>query len=164
MPSVEWVIRLSGPKIHDPQPSRKPSRTSPFFYSRYVSAKLRELRALAEGWDGEAARPPTQEAVYRMYRLLTRLGDGRTVFPFIVPDGTGGVVAEWRAAGKRIEIEVDGDGQAACCATDGAGEISLDKDLGEHVDEQDIGRLAALLAELSTEVREKNPSWRRLFR
>jgi hypothetical protein len=99
-----------------------------------------------------------------MYRLLTRLGDGRTVFPFIVPDGTGGVVAEWRAGVRRIEIEVDGDGQAACCATDGAGEIVIDKDLGEHDDEQDIGRLTSLLAELSTEVRAKNPSWRRLFR
>jgi len=128
-----------------------------------VSAKLRELRILAEGWDGEAARPPTQEAVHCMYRLLTRLGDGRTVFPFIVPDGTGGVVAEWRAGVRRIEIEVDCDGQAACCATDGAGETVIDKDLGEQ-DEQDIGRLTSLLAELSTEVREKNPSWRRLFR
>src|SRR5262249_36022033 len=135
------------------------SQTSPFFYTRYVSAKLRELRVLAEGWDGGVARPPTQAAAYCMYRLLTRLGDGRTVFPFIVPDGTGGIVAEWRAGVKRIEIEVDGDGQVACCATDGAGEIVIDKGL----DERDIDQLSSLLAELSTEVREKNPSWRRLF-
>ncbi|MBO4162034.1 hypothetical protein [Micromonospora antibiotica] len=94
-----------------------------------------------------------------MFEFLQKVSDRRTVFPFLSPDGEGGVLAEWHARKQRIEIEVDGDGNGLFYASDADGREVL---AGE-VSPQSEHKLRRLLLDLSVRVDLENPTWRALF-
>jgi hypothetical protein len=154
-----WMIRRSVPQENESHHVSSVGRSSPFIFSQYVSRKLDHLRSLPRGWDGDRAQPVTQSATWGMYCLLTQLGDARTVFPFLAPDGNGGVMAEWRAGEWRLEIEVSDAGDAYVYARTANG-VLVDDDL---VGSEMVDRVRRLLLELSADVRAHNPAWRRLF-
>jgi hypothetical protein len=133
--------------------------SSPYDLVRYAEAKLAVLRTLPEGWDGEKGVPVTTNAALAMYEILQKLADRRTVFPYLSPDGEGGVLGEWHARAQKLEIEVDADGNGVFYATDQDGNVVLQDDVSPQTEH----KLRHLLLELSARVDQENPTWRELF-
>lgn len=153
-----FVIRRNG-REKVTRPAAPSSRLSPFVFSHYVSRKLEELRSLRANADNDEVQAVSQQATYAMYNVLTQLGDRRSVFPHLTPTGDGGVLAEWHAGNRRIEIESSDEGVVYAYIADSERLTSMD----EEMTAESIGNVAAALADLSALVRDLNPGWRRLF-
>lgn len=132
---------------------------SPYELIRYVKPRLHEMRNLVPGWDGEHGKPSTTNAILSMFEILQKVSDRRTVFPYLSPDGEGGVLAEWHARKQKIEVEIDAEGSAFYYATDQEGRELLEG----AVTPQTEHKLRRLLLDLSARVDQENPLWRELF-
>lgn len=122
------------------------------------------LREMPNGWDGEDAPPASEKSQKRMLRVIRAISSDETVFPTLVPDYEGGIVAEWRAGQQSISIEVDVDGSAWAYATDEEGREILSTllsfDQSVYVS---IRFLSEVLASMSRRVSRLNPGWRSCF-
>ncbi|MFK0015018.1 hypothetical protein [Streptomyces sp. NPDC091027] len=88
------------------------------------------------------------------------MSDDETVFPAIMPDFDGGVVAEWRAGKRHLAFEVDSFGQAGLSIRAKDGKCTLTVDL--NFDQTLYSHLRSFtdaLDSLSTHVRMVNPNW-----
>lgn len=72
-------------------------------------ARIRELYALPEDWDGLGADKPKHEFIYAALRLLIRLQSKGEYPPpdRIVPTPDGGVSFEWQTDGRMILADID---------------------------------------------------------
>jgi hypothetical protein len=82
------------------------------WFVQYVEAELNVLCALREGWDGHRAQPITINAIEGTVQVLGALMDQTSPPPQLFPLPDGGIQAEWHVAGNRIEIEIEGTGDA----------------------------------------------------
>lgn len=141
-------------------PSYETDLESSFEFLHHVKSKLTHLRNLQLNWDDDGGQPPTGDALICMYQTLKGVADRRTVFPFLSPTGDGGLVAEWHANGKVLEVIVEPDGSTFL--------YGKDADLELLIDAQDSSatrrRFRRLLVTLSTYVHRENPTWRELFK
>jgi hypothetical protein len=135
------------------------AKDSPYELVRYAQPRLHALRNLRSNWDGEGGEAATTDAIIAMDEILKKVADRRTVFPYLSPDGEGGVLAEWHAKEQKIEIEVDAVGEANFYATDQAGKTVLE----DGVNPTTEWKLRRLLLDLSARVDRENPTWRDLF-
>lgn len=140
-------------------PFRKAGGRSPFELINYAGSKLSELRSLPDDWDNEGGKAVSADALISMHEVLGRVVERTTVFPFLSPNGEGGVLAEWHAGSQKIEIEVEADGTAYTYATDNQGKVVLDT----NVSRETIKALRHILRVLSERVDEENPKWREMF-
>jgi len=88
-----------------------PSWKRPWFV-QYVEAELNALCALPERWDGHHAQPISVSAIEGTIQVLGALMDRSSPPPQLFPLPDGGVQAEWHIDGNKIEIEVEGNGDA----------------------------------------------------
>lgn len=82
------------------------------WFVQYVEAELNALCALPERWDGHHAQPITVSAIEGMIQVLGALMDQTSPSPQLFPLPDGGIQAEWHVDGNKVEIEIEGDGDA----------------------------------------------------
>ncbi|WP_326597874.1 hypothetical protein [Streptomyces sp. NBC_01803] len=127
----------------------------------YVTSRLRELRTLPPGWDGGSRGPISQRVTHDAYRMLDRISDFRTVYPFITPAEEGAVLLEWRAGVERLEIEFHPTEKPYVRHVSVLGDVQMDGVIGhDGVSYDDVRRA---LSALSSRIWVANPSWKRLF-
>lgn len=107
-----------------------------------LAQQLTRLRLLRAGWDGESARPVTDEAIYGAGWLLDRILDTESEPPQIFPLTDGGVQIEWYAAGDEIDIDVDSRGMVHVLATKSSGEVVIEGSADPHQPSQLLGDLS----------------------
>ena len=82
------------------------------WFVQYVEAELNTLCALPERWDGHHAQPITVSAIESTIQVLGSLMDQTSPPPQLFPLADGGIQAEWHVDGNKIEIEIEGNGDA----------------------------------------------------
>jgi hypothetical protein len=153
------------------RPSAEPRTNSPFEILRYAERRLADLKELEPDWDGEDGQPPTTDSIIAMHQAIKGVSDRRTVYPFLNPDGSGGIIAEWHAEGKVLEISADEDGETYLYGKSREGDLLIDA-LDEDAATMDSTgyahsnrrRFRKILVELSLHVHRANPAWRELFK
>lgn len=95
----------------------------------YMESEINRLLALDQGWDGDHAAPVTEDAVFAVVAVMSRLAMEFWVLPFVFPLIDGGLQLEWHADRQSVEIEVSGHGDAHVIATDESGRIELNSEL-----------------------------------
>jgi hypothetical protein len=93
------------------------------WFVQYVEAELNALCALPERWDGHHAQPITGSAIEGTIQVLGALMDQTSPPPQLFPLPDGGIQAEWHIAGNKIEIEIEGNGDAYLLADRGDGSV-----------------------------------------
>jgi hypothetical protein len=93
------------------------------WFVQYVEAELNALCALPERWDGHHAQPITDRAIEGTIQVLGALMDQTSPPPQLFPLPDGGIQAEWHVAGNKIEIEIEGTGDAYLLADRGDGSV-----------------------------------------
>ncbi|MER5887261.1 hypothetical protein ABT160_25855 [Streptomyces sp. NPDC001941] len=151
-----WLIRR-----HAATPSLDLDGNNKLELQTYVCNKLYELRTLPQGWDGAEGGPTPQPATHLAYRILDRLSDYRTIFPFITPGEDGEVVLEWRAGAELLELTFPPEERPYVYYKDPSGSLQLSGELGTEGVGYEVVR--KLLAALSRRVWSENPTWKRLF-
>ena len=87
--------------------ARTESTRSPAVRDRWiaaVTARLRELIAMAPGWDGHAGRAPELAYISQAIAFLARVMGPGTAPPAMVPTSDGGLQLEWHRSGLDVEI------------------------------------------------------------
>jgi hypothetical protein len=147
------------------------SPESPFELLHYVERKLANLRKLQPDWDGDDGKPPTGDSLIAMHQAIKGVADRRTIYPFLNPDGSGGVIAEWHADGQVLEILTAASGATYFYGKDSAGELLIDApDEDAHTmrssgyRQSNRRQFRRLLVSLSAYVHHQNPTWRELFK
>jgi hypothetical protein len=155
-----WVIRRqeSGQEVSRSLEKERPTKLD---LQTYVSGKLHELRTLPAGWDDADGAPLPQTVTHAAYRILDRISDHRTVFPFITPGEDGAILLEWRAGSERLELEFSPDELPYVLYVDPNGVTKMNGVLGS----EGVGfeSVRGILAALSLRVWTANPAWKRLF-
>jgi len=146
------------PSPWDPAKSDDPESRTDFF--RFVDTKMRRV----EAGGTESSRVPLTGARRQLKDVLDAIGHIRSVYPFIADDGAGGVFAEWKAGGRRIEIVIERDSSAyASISDDGETVWFFEFDPNESLPFDEVQRLRRVLDNHSVIVNRLNPQWRRLF-
>ena len=73
-----------------------------------LDERLRPLRDLSEGWDGQTALPIDQRTIATALDVYPRLVGLRAPMPSIVPTVDGGVQLEWHTLRHHVEISIEG--------------------------------------------------------
>jgi hypothetical protein len=84
----------------------------PLQWQAAIWARVRELSALAPGWDGPGSSKVSTDALYTATGI-TRLaleGQPGAVAPYIVPGGDGSVQIEWHEEHAELELDIGSDG------------------------------------------------------
>lgn len=155
-----WMIRRGGVEGGSDKPRPEPGNEKKLDLQIYVTDKLRELRAFSvdlKDYDSRIQQTLTHEA----YRLMDRISDSRTVYPFITPGEDGSVLFEWRAGSERLEIEFIPGEPAYVSHVDADRQVQMRGPLGARGVE--VGQLRRSLSQLSSRVWALNPGWRSLF-
>jgi hypothetical protein len=94
-------------------------------------------------------------------RVLGKIMESDTIYPFMTPDYEGGMVFEWSAGVSLIELDIEVSGEYFLLHTvDSQAPIIQQRG---RVSELDIPSLKALLSDFSRQVSAHNPAWRELF-
>ena len=144
---------------------------SPFETLHYADRQLAYLRKLKPDWDGDQGQPPTADSIIAMHQAIKRVSDRRTIYPFLNPDGTGGIVAEWHADGQVLEILSEANGETYFYGKNSDGELLIDArdEDAEAINSYGYAssnrrKFRKLLVALSLYVHHANPAWRELFK
>jgi hypothetical protein len=108
----------------------------------YAEDQVNALFKLRQGWDGYRARALATEAVNGAIELMFTIADELSVPPQLFPLPDGGIQLEWHAAGEDIEIEVDAAGTAHALATNAAGQVLINEEVGASPQSLDAVRAA----------------------
>ena len=146
------------PSLWDPAKSDDPESHTDFF--RFVDTKMRRV----EAGGTESSRVRLTGARRQLKDVLGAIGHIRSVYPFIANDGAGGVFAEWKAGGQRIEIVIEQDLSAYASISDNGETVwFFEFDPNEKLPFDEAQRLRQVLNNHSIIVNRLNPQWRRLF-
>jgi hypothetical protein len=109
-----------------------------------ASARLEQLQALQEGWDGYGSSTIDFRLAEGVLRFLAEPLWAATVKPSISPTADGGLAVEWRRQNSVLELEFEPCGSVSIYVCDGAG-LEWEGDLGEEPDglEKWVWRVAA---------------------
>lgn len=133
------------------------SRVERVGYFRFVDTRLAHL------YRGQESSVST-EALETMKRALIRIGRDGSLFPHIDEDGDGGIVAEWVAAGDRIEIGVEADGSLYLLVAIGRRTVINNDFPGLSSSNPALrDEVSKALEQLTRRVNINNPNWRSLF-
>lgn len=120
----------------------------------YLDKKFEALQALPVDWDGSGGKPVSKAAASAMRRALDTVMSSESVFPYLVPSGDGGMLAEWHAGPRKLEIEVDASGELVSFAAR-SGE--------EPLCSCTVNQFTIMLRSVTTLVKQANPNWQELF-
>jgi hypothetical protein len=81
-------------------------------WAQIVSVQLDEILNRPVGWDGRNGVPPSTRTAMDAFDLLGRVQSGTCPLPEFALDPDGLIEMAWAGNGIRIEIEVDGSGEA----------------------------------------------------
>jgi len=131
----------------------------PVDFFRYIDTRLRRIEAGAEN----NSRFPLTGVRLHLKRVLDNLGQRTTVYPFVANDGEGGVFAEWRAPGHRIEVSVEDGGNCYVLLAGFNFAEPLDMELTDPIPFEQKEVLRRLVEAHSAAVKLLNPNWVRFF-
>jgi len=77
-----------------------------------VLGRLSVIGGLADNWDGDGAKAPSDVALTAALGVLLKLLGRESATPAVVPTPEGGIQFEWHDAGWDVEVEVDPYGTA----------------------------------------------------
>ena len=83
---------------------------------------INDLTNLKPGWDGTGSHQVNVRHIWKLLRILIRLGAIAAPKPQLVPLPSGGVQAEWHHLDQTIEVGVTSDGEIFAFATNENGE------------------------------------------
>jgi hypothetical protein len=81
-------------------------------WAEVVSRQLNEMLNRVADWDGRGGVPPTIETAMDAFDVVCRIQSGAFPLPWFALDPDGLIEVNWIKNGTRIEIEVDGSGEA----------------------------------------------------
>lgn len=81
-------------------------------WAEVVSRQLDEMLNRMVGWDGRGGVPPTAASAMDAFNVVCRIQSGAFPLPAFALDPDGLIEINWAKNGIRIEIEVDGSGEA----------------------------------------------------
>lgn len=145
MPTVGLVFLTSGPS----------ARESSWPRSRAYEHAKRELAGLDVQLAQSGQSGPTRTSRMRMLQILRDVLANDSVYPSISDDGEGGLVAEWRAGRRRIDIYVSDSGDFLFRVRNKGGATIYNGTSTLH--------LRRHLRDLTAIVNAINPGWRRFF-
>lgn len=127
------------------------------FY-RFVDTRIQRLRTDV----GDEVDPHYWA---RLRRFFAQFANDDSLFPALADDGDGGVFAEWRSAGWRLEVGIEADGVAYACASgpDGAEIFSIEYTSPDEADSTSSRALRNLLRHMTRLANDSNPDWKRLY-
>jgi hypothetical protein len=103
---------------------------------------------------GEA--PPTTTARRRLLSTLREAIAADSVYPSVSDDGEGGLIAEWRAGDRRLQLDVTAEGEELVTVRLRNGPVLYRG--------SSVLYLRSYLRDLTSYINDVNPGWQRLFR
>ncbi|MDX2702166.1 hypothetical protein PV350_04805 [Streptomyces sp. PA03-6a] len=98
-------------------------------YVRDIEEKINQLLALQDGWNHRGAKAVRDEAVWPTIQVLLAVMNWQSLPVQLFPLPSGGIQAEWHAAGNSIEIEIDADGEPFVSAESSDGRMIAEGEL-----------------------------------
>lgn len=120
------AIRLSTSNTGPEQPLQVPATPQITEWLHSVRRDINDLTNLKAGWDGTRSHPVNIRRVWKLLRILIRLGAPAVPKPQLVPLPSGGVQAEWHHFGHNIEVGVTSDGEIFAFATNENGDDAVE--------------------------------------
>jgi hypothetical protein len=114
-----------------------------------ASARLTDLLALPDGWDGAKARRPSAMSAILSLGLIACLVDDPVPLPHFFPLPDGGIQIEWLIDSNGLEIEVTPDGKVNALGVDADGLTQIDEEFGTGTDGYAIVRTQQYLRSIS---------------
>lgn len=88
-------------------------------WEEIINTKLIEWGRNPDGLEDDDLIPPSKSVVQTAIQLAQGARDARSIPPdWIIPDGDGGIVFEWREASRAVKLELLDDGSAECLVFD----------------------------------------------
>jgi hypothetical protein len=135
--------------------------TEEYAFWNYITKKLNTSVAFRAKDPAEQCYEVKQTARDHLEQVLRHICDGTMIYPYIEPDGEGGICATWRADTYALVISVDDDlSTHVIFQHPGHPLEQCVLDLSDNALTQ---RIREHLYTLSTNVKRANPNWQSVF-